>query len=246
MSDSITLKSLYGSLQKEMIAQAEFSHALHHPVDKGDSLEVSWIKWFNLYLPKRYKAAKATVIDSRDNTSDQIDIVLYDGQYSYLAFNRNGVLYIPAESVYAVFEVKQNMNKTHMEYAGEKAKSVRELHRTSAAIPYAGGTYPPKKPHSIIAGILTTTTDWKEAFGKPFLKCLSSYDELQFVECGCVLNNGAFYYDYESQTLNRSNPEESLVYFFLQLLNLLQSKGTVPAIDLSEYMRALDITQGEQ
>lgn len=42
--------------------------------------------WFNDYLPKRYKAAKATVVDSQGNISEQIDLALYDIQYSYLAF----------------------------------------------------------------------------------------------------------------------------------------------------------------
>ncbi|MBR1851869.1 MAG: hypothetical protein IJ794_01635 [Lachnospiraceae bacterium] len=243
MSEDVTLKTLFGALQEEMVAQAKFSNVVNHPVDKGDNTEVSWVKWFNEYLPKRYQAAKATVIDSQGNISDQIDLVLYDGQYSYLAFKQNGVLYIPAESVYAVFEVKQDLKKVYMEYAGEKAESVRKLYRTSASIPYAGGVYPPKPLHRIIAGILTTSSDWKEPFGKPFRKCIATYTELQQVDCGCTLNGGAFYYDYQKNSLRTSNAEESLVYFFLQLLILLQRLGTVPAIDLEAYMQALTIAE---
>lgn len=243
MSDKVTLTNLFRALQQEMVSQTNFSSVLGHPVDKGDNTEISWIQWFEDYLPKRYKAAKATIIDCKGNTSEQIDLVLYDAQYSYLVFRQNGVLYIPAESVYAVFEVKQDLTKNHMEYAGNKAASVRKLQRTSAPIPYAGGVYKPKPPHRILAGILTTSSGWQKAFGKPFKNCIEAYEELQQIDCGCVLRGGAFFYDYESSVLKMSAEEESLVYFFLQLLISLQQMGTVPAIDLSKYMQVLNVTE---
>lgn len=61
---------------------------------------------------------KATIIDSAGNQSEQIDLVIYDAQYSYLVFTQGNRKLIPAESVYAVFEVKQELNKAYIEYAG--------------------------------------------------------------------------------------------------------------------------------
>ena len=239
MGQQNKLSELFSVLQTEMIAKANLSTVLSHPTDRGDNLEQSWIDWFNTYLPKRYKANKATIIDSNGNVSDQIDLVLYDAQYSYLAFNQNGVLYIPAESVYAVFEVKQDISKEHMEYAGKKAESARILERTSAAIPYAGGIYPPKPLHRIIAGILAARSSWKEPFSKPFLECLKSFSVGQQIDCGCVLGCGAFHCDYDTKILKTSDHNESLVFFYLQLLLLLQTMGTVPAIDFNKYMTAI-------
>lgn len=242
-NNSTSLKSLYSVLQDEMISKANFTTALNHPTDKGDNAEENWITWFKAYFPKRYKASKATVIDSNGSLSDQIDVVLYDAQYSYLAFNRSGILYVPAESVYAVFEIKQDLTKEHMEYAGRKAESVRKLYRTSAPIPYAGGVYKPKDPPRILAGILTTTSGWASAFGKSFRSCLADYSELQQIDCGCVLKNGSYFFDYEKSVLSTSEASESLVYFFLELLISLQKMGTVPAIDLNEYKKTLSITE---
>lgn len=241
--NNTSLKTLYSALQSEMIAKANFSSVISHPTDKGDNTEESWISWFNEYFPKRYKTAKATVIDSKGALSNQIDVVLYDAQYSYLAFNNNGILYVPAESVYAVFEVKQDLSKAHMEYAGRKAESVRSLYRTSAPIPYANGIYKPKPLHRIIAGILTTTSGWKPVFGDPFKACLTNYNELQQVDCGCVLKGGSYFFDYNQSLLSTSEEGESLVYFFLQLLIKLQEMGTVPAIDLNEYKKTLSIKE---
>lgn len=41
-------------------------------------------------------------------------------------FKQDDFMYIPAESVYAVFEVKQDV-KGHIEYASQKVESVRKL-----------------------------------------------------------------------------------------------------------------------
>ncbi len=243
MDKTPNLKTLFGTLQQEMIAKAKFSEILNHPSDKGDNSESNWTNWFKEYLPQRYKVAKATIIDCEGNISDQIDLVLYDAQYSYLAFHQKDVLYIPAESVYAVFEIKPCMNKQYMEYAGEKAESVRKLHRTSAPIPYAGGTYSPKVPHRILSGILANKSEWKEPFGEPFRKCLAGYSDLQRLDCGCVLDAGTYFYDYDSSQLSICSGDESLVFFFLKLLILLQKMGTVPAIDLNEYMKVLKIQE---
>lgn len=243
MSEKIKLTELFAALQSDMISKANFSTVLNHPTDKGDNSEENWIRWFNDYLPQRYKAAKATIIDSKGCISDQIDLVLYDAQYSYLAFNENGTLYIPAESVYAIFEIKQELNKEYMEYAGKKAESVRRLYRTSAEIPYAGGKYPPKPLHRILSGVLTTRSGWSEPYADPFKKCIGAYTEQQQIDCGCILTKGSFFYDYKSNVLQKSGKEESLVYFFLQLLILLQNMGTVPAIDLAEYMTALAVQE---
>lgn len=46
-------------------------------------------------------------------------------------------MYIPAESVYAVFEVKQDV-EGHIEYAAKKVESVRKLKRTSISMVASG------------------------------------------------------------------------------------------------------------
>lgn len=90
------LVDMFSALQNEMIADTNLSLVVDHPVDKGSNTEECWIDWFNEYLPKRYHAAKATVIDSNGNKSDQIDIVLYDTQYSYLVCTHKGIdIFLP-------------------------------------------------------------------------------------------------------------------------------------------------------
>jgi hypothetical protein len=82
-----------------------------HPGAKEDSAQLNWKAMLDDHLPSRYRVAKGFVIDSHGGVSDEIDLVVYDRQYSPLLFNRDGILYVPAESVYAVLEVKQQLDK---------------------------------------------------------------------------------------------------------------------------------------
>ncbi|CAD0299356.1 DUF6602 domain-containing protein [Xanthomonas hortorum] len=134
------LINLLDHLHKQVEAELETARlALHHPTDKGDASEQVWIKLLNTYLPKRYVVSKAHVVDSDGNFSQQIDIVVHDRQYSPFVFSYQGVHYVPAESVYAVFEAKQEINAETMSYAQIKAESVRKLVRTSMPVPTVDG-----------------------------------------------------------------------------------------------------------
>jgi hypothetical protein len=138
---SVLLAGLHDDIQRKLETVRQ---SFGHPGTKGDASEKVWLELLETYLPKRYQAATAHVVDSKGVFSDQIDAVVFDRQYSPFIFHYQGQTIIPAESVYAVFEAKQAINAAQVEYAQKKAASVRRLHRTSLPIPHAGGTYPPK------------------------------------------------------------------------------------------------------
>ena len=58
--------------------------------------------------------AKAHMVDSRGDSSDQIDVVCLTRQYTTLIFHYEEQVIIPAESVYTVSEVKQTINVDHI------------------------------------------------------------------------------------------------------------------------------------
>lgn len=243
----VDILQLFKDMQTQMESTLELGRgAITHPGEMGEAAEESWRNWLRKYLPKRYCVDKAFVIDSEGNMSDQIDIVIYDGQYSYFVFKHEQVIYVPAESVYAVIEVKQNLNKAHIDYAGDKAASVRKLKRTSVEIPFVGGIYRPKPLHKIIAGIIAIESDWKDPLGESLKKNLRGRDEDHSIEFGCAIKHGSFWtFNYPRFHIKRSAPDESLLFFFLQLLKSLQAIGTVPAIDINEYSKALQSFEEE-
>lgn len=242
----ISLAGLYSAMQKEMLQTLNVgASAVVHCGTKGDNTESNWISWFQQYLPKRYKVDKGIVIDSTGKQSQQIDLIIYDAQYSYLVFSQNDTLLIPAESVYGVFEVKQSLNKGIIEYAGAKAKSVRELLRTSVPIKHAGRQHPPKELHEILAGVLTTRCDWKMPIVDLVVKQVRAREREERLDFVCSISNNTFVIEnntFMNQYNATSNPQisyceenESLVYLLLNLLRRLRDIGTVPAIDFSKY-----------
>lgn len=213
--------------------------AVTHPGARGEASEDDWLRLLNDHLPRRYQADRAFVIDSRGECSDQIDVVIYDRQYSPFLYNQANQRYIPAESVYAVLEVKQDLTREHVLYAGKKAASVRRLHRTSAPIPYAEGAYKPRALPRIASGILTYQSSWSPPFGVPFKDALAELGAEQQLDVGCALIQGAFEADYPDVgevELTVVEGPRSLVQFLMRLLKRLQALATAPAIDYEAYL----------
>ncbi len=265
MSNNIPLKELFTGLQSQMISQLNTNRKfITHPGSKGDALENAWIEWLRNYLPNRYSVDKAIVIDHEGNTSHQIDVVIYDNWFTPFIFSQNGFHYIPAEGVYAVFEVKPDISdssdgQTNIEYAGEKIASVRSLKRTTTSIISVGNTVKPRGLTKIVGGILTSTKSGAKNNNKTIIKHLKEQIGFKGLDFGCIADYGSFYVDYENEEdttienfdtryseyySNRefkeavfSKPENSLVTFFMQLTRYLQqSIGTVQAINLQSYL----------
>lgn len=79
---------------------------LDHPGTKGDAGEKVWLEFLQTYLPQRYQAATAHVVDSNGVFSQQFPVVVFDRQFSPFIFRYKGQTIIPAESVYAMSEAK--------------------------------------------------------------------------------------------------------------------------------------------
>src|SRR5439155_4520747 len=100
--------------------------------------------------------------------------------------------YVPAEAVYAVFECKPKIDKGYLEYAAEKAASVRRLRRTSVDIYHAGGVFKAKKLFDIVAGILAIDVDWKDGLGEPFREVHQKLPKDGAIDCGFAATGASF------------------------------------------------------
>ena len=193
------LEQLFAAKQAEMVAVLEGVRSnVEHSTMKGSATEVGWRNLLEHCLPERYRIDTGKLIDSTGAESDQIDLIILDRQYSPLIFESGGQKYFPAESVYGVFEIKQELDKENIEYASGKVASVRALRRTSAAVVHAGGEFEPRNPFSILGGILTTSSGWNPPFGVPFEKSLVKLKNPKQIDLGCSLGDGAFRVDRSS------------------------------------------------
>lgn len=235
------LRDSFSDVQNVFMSLLNLSHkSITHNGVMGDVNEDRWIDVFREYFPHRYKINSGIIIDSKGQSSQQIDIVVYDQQYTPTLLTQKKHQFIPSEAVYAVFEVKPVINKEYLDYAGDKAASVRTLSRTSAPIHHAGGVYLPKEPINIVTGIVAREVDWADGLGNTFRTNLDRLVGDRRLDCGCVLTAGAFdTFDLDGG-LTISDPDGALIFFLFRLLGKLQSLGTVPAIDWNAYVKVFE------
>jgi uncharacterized protein DUF6602 len=234
------LRESFVAAQQVLERQLELSTvSIPHGGVKGAVNEKHVIDMLRAYLPNRYQVRSAIVLDSDGNTSDQIDVVVFDEQYTPTILDQQDHQFVPAEAVYAVFEVKPTINRKYLLYAAQKAQSVRKLQRTSIAIHHAGGVFPPKQLFPIVAGIVGIDVEWEAGFGSAFLKTYRSLQNTQVLDCGLAVSGHCFD-NYEPSASPRVfTGKGSLAYFLFRFLEKLQSLGTVPAVDWTRYARIL-------
>jgi len=235
--------------QKQLEAGLGIGDIATHSGTKGSETELNWLRMLAEFLPRRYGVTSAFVIDSHGGLSDQLDVVIHDQHFSPLLFEVGGAKYIPAECVYAAFEVKQELDKGNLEYAADKVASVRRLHRTTIEVPHLGGKYDPVIPRRIIGGVLVRRSDWTPPFGESFEKCLIHLDSRDpqgltwALDIGCAVEHGGFVVKRDEKggsiNIDHSEPGIALIYFVMRLMRLLQVMGSPPAIDYDAYLNSV-------
>ncbi len=214
------------------------TESITHSASKGEVNESHFIGVLRRYLPNRYAVDRGIAIDSTGATSDQLDVVIYDRQYTPVLMDQEDHRYIPAEAIYAVLEAKPTVNKTTLEYAGDKLASVRSLVRTSVPIVHSDGTYAPKNLFDIVGGIVATEVSWSDGFqAEAFHEAFSRLESQRHLDCGLAVNGGSF--DLFGDKMTFSPERNGLVFFSFRLLEKLQGLGTVSAVDWSAYAAAI-------
>jgi hypothetical protein len=216
-SGRVDLREIFRCVQDQIRSQLAACKIFEHATASGAAAERPWCTMLNQYLPRRYRASSAFIIDAAGRRSRQIDIAIYDHFSSPPLFPHRAGLHIPAESVCAVFEVKQMLTRQWIVDAGQKAASVRALHRNG------------KSRRKILAGVLAARGVWTpQTFSKKLPEILRTMDSAHRLDLGCVLDNGAF------QGTKVSAPQDALIFF---LLHLLQSLTPRPTPNLLHYLR---------
>jgi hypothetical protein len=239
-----SLSEVLGGLHDEIERRlATARKTLVHAGTKGMASEHVWLDLLQTYLPKRYQAATAHVVDSRGQFSDQMDVVVFDRQYSPFLFQFEGQTIVPAESVYAVFEAKQTINGQQLNYAQKKVSTVRRLHRTSLPIPSAGGLLPAKALPHILGGLLALESGWDPPLPAFALEGLRRAEPEERLDLGCIAAHGIFLRHGDEYSVTPQG--KAATAFLFELIARLQASATVPMIDIREYGKWLRKNAGE-
>lgn len=215
------------------------SSGITHDGALGDATEDAWLALLRKYLPDRYRVAKAFAIDHLGNTTEQLDCLIYDAHFTPALFGRDNHLYVPAEAVYATFEVKPIIDAGDLDYAAEKARSIRSLQRTSVGLKSSQGENPPKPLFPIMGGLLGMSASWADGLGQAFLRRFNSLTGYKKLDLVLTAESGFCDHLNPDRDPLVGSGEGSLIRGLFRMLDALRAKATVSAIDWEKYESAL-------
>lgn len=244
-SETVDLRKILLHHEETLLAELGARELFDHPTARDDLGEGPWHRLLGGFLPRRYQVSRAFVLDSRGQRSEQIDLVIHDCHFCPLLFEEDDQRYIPAESVFAVFEIRPSLDRGVIKYAARKARSVRALYRTNRPLVDRGEARDPREPFEILAGVLAVDSSWSPPFGDPLLDALDVDDPESRLQLGCAPKDGAFeaFYEGPAPRLEVSEDEGALMFFLLRLFHALQVIGSPMGIDLRAYSRTLEDTK---
>ncbi|OMG49877.1 hypothetical protein BK140_09735 [Paenibacillus macerans] len=95
----------YAELEASIVSQLSFQS--QHPGTSGGFREEIWKAMFEQLIPKKFSIARSVfIIDSAGRVSNEVDLAIYDEQYTPYIFRHGTLKYIPIEAVAVVVECK--------------------------------------------------------------------------------------------------------------------------------------------
>lgn len=110
-------------------ADYDFSAIIDHNGSKGTFRECILKKFLSPFLPGCYGVSGGQAFDDAGNISRQLDVVIYDKLFSYIAPYMDDFIYFPCESVYGSIEIKSRLNKQSFKDAIKNIASLKSLPR---------------------------------------------------------------------------------------------------------------------
>ncbi|WP_129600804.1 DUF6602 domain-containing protein [Anaerophilus nitritogenes] len=99
------IKDNYKNMERVICGELEM--ASKHPGITGHCREEYWIGFFRKIIPQKFTLETGVmIIDSKGNVSNEVDIVVFDNQYTPYLFNYGSLKFIPIEAVSIVIECK--------------------------------------------------------------------------------------------------------------------------------------------
>lgn len=132
MSDIVsTIKENYINMQRTIERELDIMSV--HGGLTGSNREVMWMNFFRKIIPKKFEIEQGVMImDSTGSISKEVDLVVFDCQYTPYLFQYGEIKFIPIEAVAVVIECKSSNFKS--ENLCKWSKSISSLRTNPTGI----------------------------------------------------------------------------------------------------------------
>lgn len=179
-------------------ADFDFSAIIDHNCSKGTFREQIIKNFLRPFLPGCYGVSGGQAFDNIGNLSNQLDVVIYDSLFSYIAPYMDDFVYFPCESVYGNIEIKSVLNKKSFDDAITNIASLKKLSRKGIDSYYVN----PMKPLEI------DNVSWNIQAVNEYIGIIFAYESVSASKILEYIENGI-----KDNSIKRENLPNMIVLF---------------------------------
>jgi len=232
------IQSKFVKAMLEFSASFLHSKEFNHSLTKGTEREIPLRKFLSNTLPNIFEVRTGEVVDCFNNSSPQLDLLIYDNTKTIEFYSGDSVI-IPAETLLVSIEVKSILNKEETKKILINAKKLKDLkpYKIKPILKVRKGSNTP--PHCRFFHCVFAyhtdikKEDWAKNEYNRFMKVAKeTKTDINNIDRIYVANKGIMN-PIEGQGVNEKNSEViCLMYFFNHILNFIfrenNRRETVP------------------
>lgn len=123
----------YTHIHKRLLADFEAAGNFGHPTMTGNSRESNIRDFVDRYTPDRFGVTEGKLVDLNGQTSDQLDLIVYDKWSAVPILDLKGGCILPVEAALVIVEVKSRFTSDKAEACLSNAASVFRLRPGASA-----------------------------------------------------------------------------------------------------------------
>lgn len=249
------LNDVFNSLETSL--NSDMDIRIEHNLEDGKYREYLIKNILNKIVPKKYSITNGFIIDSDNNRTEEMDIIIYDSNYVPPFFDETYTI-VPIEAVVAIIQVKTTLTKKQLNEAMKNINSIDKLNaKTGGKIIGANGKELIEERRIQPYKIIVSKTS-KIGKNYNFASELKSADIIYIVDNNYKLfvknksNKGVVNKDLD-ELLNYQTKEtsiecyenEKLLIFSLTLLDKLKLINNSIIINYQEYLKGAGINESK-
>lgn len=240
------LKNIFDNLEQSLFN--DMNIRIEHNLEDGKYREYLVKNVLEKIIPSKYSITNGFIIDSDNNISDEMDIIIYDKNYVPPFFDETYTV-VPIESVITVIQVKTTLNSKTLKDSIANLNSIDKLNSKTGGkiISAKGPTLKEERYISPYKIIVASKSEYKDTHD--FTTDMNDIDILYVVEKNKPLyikhkaNEAVVCKEKDQLIKNKSNynieiiKESRLAFFALNLLEKMKLINNSIIINYEEYIK---------